>query len=139
MKIEIGQTLPELVKKVSQASINRYAEATGDFNPIHVDEAFARETAFKGTIAHGFYILGFLSELMTRQFGRAWIEGGSLDARFKRPVKPGDTIIVKATLVDRKTIKGLACLEFDAIWENQLKEPVITGKALVGESFQKYV
>ena len=134
MKIEIGQTLPELVKEISQASINRYAEATGDFNPIHVDEAFARKTPFKGTIAHGFYILGFLSELMTRQFGKAWVEGGSLDVRFKRPVKPGDTIIVKATLIDRKLIKGLPCLEFDAVWENHRHEPVIIGKAFVRET-----
>jgi 3-hydroxybutyryl-CoA dehydratase len=134
MKIEIGQALPELIKEISQVSINRYAEATGDFNPIHVDEDFARETPFKGTIAHGFYILGFFSELMTRQFGRAWIEGGRLDARFKRPVKPGDTIIVKATLVDRKAIKGLACLEFDALWENQLQEPVIVGQAYIRDT-----
>ena len=134
MKIEIGQRLPELVKEVSQASINRYAEATGDFNPIHVDEAFARKTPFKGTIAHGFYILGFLSELMTRQFGKAWVEGGSLDARFKRPVKPGDTIIVRVTLVDRKSIKGVSCLEFDAVWENQFQEPVIMGKAFVRDA-----
>lgn len=133
MKIEIGHTLPELIKKISQASIDRYAEATGDFNPIHVDEEFAKETPFKGTIAHGFYILGFLSELMTQQFGKAWVQGGSLDARFKRPVKPGDTIIVKATLVDRKTVKGQACLVFDAVWENQLQEPVIAGQALVKE------
>ncbi len=138
MKIEIGQTLPGLIKEISQASINRYAEATGDFNPIHVDEAFARETAFKGTIAHGFYILGFFSELMTRQFSRAWIEGGRLDARFKRPVKPGDTIIVKATLVDRKAIKGQACLKFDAFWENQLQEPVIVGQAFVSDTIEMF-
>ena len=133
MKITERKTLPELVKKISQKSINSYAEATGDFNPIHVDEEFAKDTPFKGTIAHGFYILGFLSELMTRQFGKAWIEGGSLDARFKKPVKPGDTITVRAKLVDRRKIKGRSHLVFDAIWENQMKEPVITGRAFVKE------
>ena len=133
MKIPIGKTLPELVKKISQESINTYAEATGDFNPIHVDEEFAKDTPFEGTIAHGFYILGFLSELMTWQFGKRWIQGGSLDVRFKKPVKPGDTIIVKAKLVERKTIKDQPHLVFDAIWENQMKEPVITGRAFVRE------
>ena len=129
----VGKTLPELVKEISQKSINNYAEATGDFNPIHVDEEFAKDTPFKGTIAHGFYILGFLSELMTRQFGKAWVQGGSLDVRFKKPVKPGDTITVRAKLVDRRTIKDQSHLVFDAVWENQMKEPVIMGRAFVRE------
>lgn len=133
MELLIGNKLPELVKQVSQESINRYAEATGDFNPIHVDEEFARETPFKGTIAHGFYILAFLSELMTRHFGRRWVEGGTLDARFKKPVKPGDVITVKAILADRKQAGDRTVLVFDAVWENQLSEAVITGQALVPE------
>jgi len=133
MELSLGNKLPELVKQVSQESINHYAEATGDFNPIHVDEEFARKTPFKGTIAHGFYILAFLSELMTRHFGRKWVEGGSLDVRFKKPVKPGDVITVKATLADRRKVGGRTLLVFDAVWENQLNEPVITGRALVPE------
>jgi 3-hydroxybutyryl-CoA dehydratase len=133
MELSLGNKLPELVKQVSQESINQYAEATGDFNPIHVDEDFARETPFKGTIAHGFYILAFLSELMTRHFGRKWVQGGSLDVRFKKPVKPGDVITVKATLTDRKKSRDRTALVFEVIWENQSKEPVITGQALVPE------
>jgi len=133
MEISLGDKLPELVKQISQESINHYAEATGDFNPIHVDEEFASKTPFKGTIAHGFYILAFLSELMTRHFGRKWVEGGSLDVRFKKPVKPGDVITVKATLANRKKAGGRVILVFDAVWENQLSEPVIAGQALVPE------
>jgi len=133
MELLVGNKLPELIKQVSQESINQYAEATGDFNPIHVDEAFARETPFQGTIAHGFYILAFLSELMTRHFGRKWVAGGTLDARFKKPVKPGDVITVRATLAERKKAGDRTVLVFDAVWENQRKEPVITGQALVAE------
>ena len=133
MELLIGNKLPDLVKQVSQESINRYAEATGDFNPIHVDEEFARKTPFKGTIAHGFYILAFLSELMTRHFGRKWVEEGTLDARFKKPVKPGDMVTVKAILADRKKAGDRTLLVFDAVWENQHSEAVITGQALVPE------
>ena len=74
--MEIGEKLPELVKNITQESINRYAGAAGDFNPIHVDEEFAKGTPFGGTIAHGFYIFAFLSELMTDNFGRKWTGGG---------------------------------------------------------------
>ena len=133
MKMEIGEKLPELVKEITQEGINAYAEATGDFNPIHVDENFARNTPFKGTIAHGFYIFGFLSELMTRHFNKRWTNSGRIDVRFKRPVRPGDTIKVKATLVGREIIQDCAFLVFEIVWENQMLDPVIEGKAFIAE------
>lgn len=83
-----------LERRVSQEAINRYAEATGDFNPIHVDEDYARRTPFGGTIAHGMLVLAYLSEAMTAAFGRSWWEGGRLKVRFKGPARPGDTLTV---------------------------------------------
>ena len=131
--MEIGEKLPELVKNITQEGINRYADAAGDFNPIHVDEEFARSTPFKGTIAHGFYVFAFLSELMTCQFGKRWVHGGRVDVRFKRPVRPGDTITLKAILADHEVIDGRSRLVFDVIWENQEQEPALMGKASVPE------
>jgi len=131
--MEIGDKLPELVKEVTQESINLYADATGDFNPIHVDDEFAKTTPFKGTIAHGFFIFAYLSELMTKQFGKKWISGGATDVRFKKPVRPGDTITLRATLSDKKVKNNCSMLVFDVVWENQMHEPVIVGKASVPE------
>ena len=51
--IQQGDNLPSVVKHVTQRDINLYAEVSGDFNPIHVDEAFAAQTPLGGTIAHG--------------------------------------------------------------------------------------
>ena len=129
----IGETLPELVKEITQESINAYADASGDFNPIHVNEEFAKDTPFKGTIAHGFYIFGFLNELMTRHFGKRWVNGGHVDVRFKKPVRPGDTITVKAVLAGREMRGDHGYLVMDVVWENQMGEPVIAGKAFVLE------
>jgi len=131
--MEIGEKLPELVKVITQESINGYADATGDFNPIHVDEEFATDTPFGGTIAHGFYIFAFLSELMTGNFGRKWTDGGRVDVRFKRPVKPGDTITLGATLVEREVVDGHFRLVFDIVWENQRQDPVLLGRTSVPE------
>jgi len=131
--MEIGEKLPELVKDITQERISRYANATGDFNPIHVDEEFARGTAFKGTIAHGFFIFAFLSELMTRMFGKRWINGGRTDVRFKRPVRPGDTITLRAILADREIAGGLSRLVFDVVWENQMEQTVLSGRVSVPE------
>jgi 3-hydroxybutyryl-CoA dehydratase len=85
-----------LAKTLSQAQIDAYARASGDFNPIHIDEAFARSTPMGGTIAHGMLVLAFLSEMMTAAFGRAWLESGRLEVRFRAPSRPGDTITARA-------------------------------------------
>jgi 3-hydroxybutyryl-CoA dehydratase len=47
-----GMNLPEIQKMVTQQNVNLYAEASRDFNPIHIDEEFARKTALGGTVAH---------------------------------------------------------------------------------------
>jgi len=77
--------LPPVVKKITQKDISLYAEASGDFNPIHIDEAFAAKTPLGGTIAHGMLILAYVSEMMTKAFGQRWISTGKMAMRFKAP------------------------------------------------------
>ncbi len=131
--MEIGDKLPELVKAITQQGIRRYANAAGDFNPIHVDAEFAKGTPFKGTIAHGFYVFAFLSELMMRSFGKRWTNGGRVDVRFKRPVRPGDTITLRAILSDRKIVGDRSHVVFDVVWKNQEQDVVLSGTASVPE------
>jgi 3-hydroxybutyryl-CoA dehydratase len=85
-----------VTKRLSQEQIARYADATGDHNPIHVDEAFAKATPFGGTIAHGMLVLASISEMMANAFGEAWLRHGKLRVRFKAPARAGDTIIASA-------------------------------------------
>ena len=87
-----GDTLETIEKLVTQDGIERYAEASGDFNPIHVDHGFAANSQFGGTIAHGMMIAASISEMMTVAFQRDWLGGGRLKIRFKAPVYPGDEI-----------------------------------------------
>ena len=88
--IHQGDSLPTIVKHLSQQKINLYAEASGDYNPIHIDEAFAAKTPLGGTIAHGMLILAYASEMMTKAFGQSWLEGGKLSIRFKAAARPQD-------------------------------------------------
>ena len=90
----VGAELPSLAKTLSQDKIDRYARASGDFNPIHVDPAFAAQTPFGGTIAHGMLLLAYLSEMLTAAFGQAWLSGGRLKVRFKGAARPGETVTV---------------------------------------------
>jgi len=96
-ELSIGKDLPELKKQVTQERINLYAHASGDFNPVHIDEEFARQKQLGGTIAHGMLILAHISEFMTNSFGQAWLTDGRLNARFKAPARPGDTMTIKLT------------------------------------------
>ena len=67
-----GTALPELVRRVTQPDINKYAEASGDYNPIHIDEQFAAATPLGGTIAHGMLVLAYRSEMLSATFGEPW-------------------------------------------------------------------
>ena len=87
-----GDALPTVEKRVTQARIEKYAAASGDFNPLHVDHEFAATSQFGGTIAHGMLIAASISEMMTAAFGEGWLHGGRLKIRFRAPVYPGDTI-----------------------------------------------
>ncbi|WP_051185091.1 MaoC family dehydratase [Desulfatiglans anilini] len=133
--MNIEKQIPVLHKEISQDSIDEYAMATGDFNPIHVDLEYAKETPFKGTIAHGFYILGFLSELMTREFGMRWTNGGGFDVQFKRPVRPGDTICVRVNTRNRLKDCRSDRTYFEVVWTNRKNEIVILGKTYIKNTF----
>ena len=92
-----GDALPTVEKKITQRQVERYAEAAGDFNPIHIDSDFAAGAQFggatlNGTIAHGMMILASVSEMLTLAFGECWLDSGRLKIRFRGPVYPCETI-----------------------------------------------
>jgi 3-hydroxybutyryl-CoA dehydratase len=116
-------------KALTQEKIDRYARASGDFNPIHVDPAFAASTPFGGTIAHGMLLLAYLSEMLTAAFGRAWLAGGRLKVRFKGVARPGDTLTVRGR-VERVRDEGQGV--FAAVeCVNQAGELLVVGDAEV--------
>jgi 3-hydroxybutyryl-CoA dehydratase len=130
-ELQIGSSLPELCKHITQEDINLYAKASGDFNPIHIDEEFARKTPAGGTIAHGMLILAFASQVMTLAFGKSWLTGGRFNVRFKTPARPGDTIAVQAKIKDIQSSIGQTIVRCDVQCSNQKGETVISGEAIV--------
>lgn len=130
-KLKAGDALPSVVKHISQEKINLYAEASGDFNPIHIDEAFARQTPFGGTVAHGMLCLAYVSEMMTAAFGRSWASGGRLSVRFKAPARPGDTITTEGNVVSIGDKEGVVYANCSLGARNQNGETVVVGEAKV--------
>jgi len=128
-QIKTGYALPSVVKHISQEKINLYAEASGDFNPIHIDEDFARQTLFGGTIAHGMLCLAFISEMMTVAFGKDWASGGKLSVRFKAPVRPGDTITTEGKVISAVEKAEVLYVNCGLNVRNQKGEVVLLGEA----------
>jgi 3-hydroxybutyryl-CoA dehydratase len=129
--IHQGDSLPTVVKHLSQQKINLYAEASGDYNPIHIDEAFAAKTPLGGTIAHGMLILAYASEMMTQAFGQSWLEGGKLSVRFKAAARPQDTITTSGKVDSIEDKDGIPHANCSLECRNQNGDVVISGGAVV--------
>ena len=129
--IHQGDSLPSVVKLVTQREINLYAEASGDFNPIHIDESFAAQTPLGGTIAHGMLILAYVSQMMTDAFGQSWLSGGKLSVRFKAAARPKDTITTSGKIDSIEQKEGITYVTCSLQSCNQKGETVIMGDAVV--------
>ena len=112
---------------ITQVQLHAYADASGDHNPIHVDEAYAGATPFGGTIAHGMLILALIGEMMHNAHGPAWLAQGKLKVRFKAPTRPGDTVTASAELA--REVDGFA--EYAVQCANQRGDVLIEGRASV--------
>ncbi len=136
-ELKVGARIPEISKSITQANITRYANASGDFNPIHINEEYARNTPLGGTIAHGMMVLAYVSQLMTVAFGQDWLSGGKLDVRFKTPARPGDTLTVSGEIVSLEEQSSDRLVGCDILVSNQDSEAIITGKATVRIKMQE--
>ncbi len=88
----VGDLLAGFARLVTQDRVNEYAEASGDHNPIHLDEAYAASTQFGTRIAHGMLSLALVTEMLSVEFPDTWHSGGKIKVRFSAPVIPGETV-----------------------------------------------
>ena len=98
--------LPVIEKTITQDQIARYARASGDHNPLHLDPEFASNSQFGGIIVHGMLTLAFVSEMLTRAYGRSWLETGKLKVRLKAPAYPGDQVRTWGKMVKEDVREG---------------------------------
>ena len=102
----------KLERTVTERDIQLFGEATGDMNPVHFDEDYARKTIFRGRVAHGALSIGFISALIgtkLRVDGAIFV---SASIAFKSPVRIGDTVTTSATVREvngRTVVLDCAC------------------------------
>ena len=126
-----GDPLPTTEKLITQDQIEKYARASGDFNPIHVDHEFAASTQFEGTIAHGMMVAATISEMMADAFGRNWPETGSMKIRFRSPVKPGQRVTTQGNVRRVETSDGVSRISCSVSVVKDDGETAIAGQAEV--------
>ncbi len=120
-KIQVGQSLPVLRKTVTVEQIRAYAEASGDRNPIHLDEVFARSVGLPGVIAHGMLTMAFAAQLVTDWVGdRRRLAG--FHGRFSGMVLPGDELRCTGTVAAKNADARRLTVEVRV--ENQKGEKV---------------
>ena len=102
-QVSPGQALPPLTKHVTVEQIRQYAEASGDRNPIHLDETFARSAGLPGVIAHGMLTMAFANQTVTDWLGdRSLLK--SLQGRFAGMVLPGDDVTCSGSVASKDDV-----------------------------------
>jgi acyl dehydratase len=126
---EAGATLEPVTRgAISRSQIAKFAAATGDFNPIHTDEAFAQKVGFPSIIAHGPLTLAFLTQALGHNFGPDKVR--AVTAQFRAPILPGDTLRVEGTVTE--VADGRASCELRVVRGDDDVVATGTGSAEIG-------
>lgn len=128
--IAVGRTFSSARRTLTETDIVNFAGLSGDFNPLHVDEVFARSSPFGRRIAHGMCAWSIATGLRSEIDDWALLGFLSCDRRFLAPVFAGDTIAVRGTVVNKrpsqsKPDRGVVTAEVELV--NQDGEVVQAG------------
>lgn len=128
MDLQIGDKF-STTKQITDAVVRAFAELSGDFNPIHLDEEFAETTQFKKRIAHGMISGALISAVLGYEFKQRKVVYLSQTLKFTAPVFLDDTVTATATVTNIREDKPIVTLE--TICTNQNGEMVVKGEAVV--------
>jgi 3-hydroxybutyryl-CoA dehydratase len=134
--IEVGDTA-EITRRATDADIAGFVEAVGDYNPVHSDPAYAAGTVFREPIAPGIWTAGLISAVIGTRLPGPGAIYLSQDLKFLRPVKLGDLISARVTVLETNREKNRMRLR--TVCTNQRGEDVLTGEALVMPSRARVV
>jgi 3-hydroxybutyryl-CoA dehydratase len=127
-EIHVGDSA-EFAKTISEADIYLFAGVTGDLNPFHVNEEYSRKTYFKGRIAHGMLLAGFISTVVGCKLPGPGAIYVKQELKFLAPARIGDTITAKVTVTDVDVEKNRVVLQTTC--SNQNGEIVVDGQAML--------
>lgn len=103
--LALGMTAA-LIRTVSDDDIVKFAELTGDLNPVHLNEAYAEATQFGGRIAHGMFAAGLISAVLGTKLPGPGTIYLSQELKFRAPVYIGDTVVARVTVAELDPVKA---------------------------------
>jgi len=127
-EIKVGDTA-QFSKTITESDVYLFAGITGDLNPAHINEDYARNTFFKSRIAHGILAGGFISAILGMQLpgpGTIYIRQ---ELNFLMPMRFGDTITARVTVTEKSPEKNR--LKLSTTCMNQEGIVVVDGEAVV--------
>src|SRR5437868_8254904 len=129
----IGQELTPLVKPpVTQEQLRRYAEASGDYNPIHLSEEAAHNVGLDSVIAHGMLSMAFLGQFIQQQIaGIPQALLAHLKVRYVAMVRLGDTLTCHGVVKHNTSVDGQTSISIECWAQNQKGEKVTIGDAAI--------
>jgi acyl dehydratase len=137
MEFELGKTYEELnlgdratfTKTITETDVYLFAGISGDFNPVHLNEEFAKLTPFKTRIAHGALPQCLIAPVLGMKLPGLGTVAVEITTRFKKPTFFGDTVTAAAEVVEKLAAKKWIRLKLT--WTNQRSELICTGEAVV--------
>ena len=128
MKLTVGDTA-EITRTIAESDIEAFAGVTGDRNPVHLDDEFAKNTRFGRRIAHGMLTASLISSVLANHLpGEGSVYLGQT-LQFVAPVFPGDEVTARVTVIEVRENRPIVKLE--TVCVNQRGETVIRGEATV--------
>jgi acyl dehydratase len=128
--VQVGDDLPALVKgPIQQIQLTRYAGASGDFNPIHQDDEFAKAAGMGGVFAHGMLSMGFVAQAVTDWAGAGRVR--KIGVRFTALVRLKDTVTCRGRVLAKSSKDDVHTVDVEIWAETQKGDRVVTGKATV--------
>ncbi|KAA6185186.1 bifunctional enoyl-CoA hydratase/phosphate acetyltransferase [Thiohalocapsa marina] len=126
-EIRVGQTA-ELQRTLTRDDVALFSKVSGDLNPIHMDEAYARAHGAQGVVGHSLWATGLISSLLANVLPGPGTVYRNQDAVFHRQVALGDSLTARVWVVEKEP-QNLVLLRCEVV--NQRGEPVMTGRAVV--------
>jgi 3-hydroxybutyryl-CoA dehydratase len=127
-ELSVGQTA-SFTKTISESDVYLFAGITGDFNPAHVNEAYAKNTAFKTRIAHGMLSAGLISNVLGNQLPGPGTIYMQQQLNFRAPVAIGDTITAAVDVIE--ILREKKRVRLKTVCTNQDGVVVLDGEALI--------
>lgn len=128
MEVKIGDSF-STSREVTDELVRKFAEVSGDYNPIHLDEEFASKTRFGKRIAHGMLSGAFISAILGNELKGRTVIYLSQSLKFVAPVFINDTVITTSTITNIREERGI--VTFENVCTNQNGETLVKGESVI--------